>query len=139
MQRNNVGYLQCFLTNAEGKGRWSKLHRLVAIEHVPNPHNKPEVNHNDQDKTNCAASNLSWMTHKENIRHSFETGERIIRKGSQSKNAKLHETDIPVIRERLAQGEAIASIAKSYEVIYQLIYYIAKARRGNTLNRRTKQ
>lgn len=37
-------------------------HRLVAEVFIPNPLNLPEVNHKDEDKSNCSASNLEWCT-----------------------------------------------------------------------------
>jgi Mor family transcriptional regulator len=43
------------------------LHRLVAQTFIPNPENKPFVNHIDGNKSNYAASNLEWVTHAENM------------------------------------------------------------------------
>lgn len=43
------------------------LHRLVAEVFIPNPDNKPEVMHLDNNKLNCKISNLQWGTHAENI------------------------------------------------------------------------
>lgn len=50
------------------------LHRVIASVFIPNPGNKPEVNHIDCNKTNNAVSNLEWVTRKENACHAGEHG-----------------------------------------------------------------
>lgn len=47
------------------------VHRLVAIEWIPNPMNKAEVNHKDGNKSNNHVSNLEWNTKSENQYHSY--------------------------------------------------------------------
>lgn len=49
-----------------GKTLTKTLHRLLADAFIPNPDNKPFIDHIDTDKLNCAIENLRWVTSKEN-------------------------------------------------------------------------
>ena len=54
---------------SDGKYKDYMIHRLVAEAFIPNPGDKPEVNHLDGDKKNNIVSNLEWVTSKENTDH----------------------------------------------------------------------
>lgn len=76
--KHKKGYLYVSLTK-NGKGETFTLHRLVGKYFIPNPENKPEVNHlrNELgviDKTDNRAIVLEWATAKENINHAWENG-----------------------------------------------------------------
>lgn len=60
------GYLQVTLMTHSHKQHSKRVNRLVAMAWIPNPDNKPEVHHKDEDKTNNSVENLAWVTSKEN-------------------------------------------------------------------------
>lgn len=68
------GYARVCLRCRDGKRRDLYIHRLVAEKFVPNPQNKPVVNHKDCVRTNNMATNLEWCTVKENTRYSETSG-----------------------------------------------------------------
>lgn len=61
------GYLEVYLLDANKRHHTVFVHRAVALAWIPNPDNKPEVHHKDEDKTNNNISNLAWVTTKENV------------------------------------------------------------------------
>lgn len=64
---NCRGYRTIKLVNDDGIRINTSVHRLVARCYVPNPENKNEVDHIDNDKSNNHASNLRWCTRLENM------------------------------------------------------------------------
>ena len=82
---NNKGYLKVALYN-NGKCSFFQVHRLVAKAFIPNPENKPQVNHKNGVKTDNNVQNLEWVSCKENIIHAF----RVLGKKFPSRSGKNH-------------------------------------------------
>lgn len=66
--RNYNGYLRVNLYK-HGEYHQKCLHVLVALAFIPNPENKPEVNHINGKRHDCRAANLEWCTRAENQQH----------------------------------------------------------------------
>lgn len=65
---NKKGYLIADLT-VDGRKKHRQVHRLVAEAYIPNPGNKPQVNHKNGVKTDNRVDNLEWVTNYENHIH----------------------------------------------------------------------
>lgn len=62
---NRKGYLMVNLYKS-GVGKLIPIHRLIALTFIPNPENKPEIDHIDTNRKNNSIDNLRWCTRKEN-------------------------------------------------------------------------
>ena len=67
------GYLMIDLFH-NCKRTHARVNRLVAEAFIPNPDNKPEVNHKNGNKTDNRAENLEWYTKSENMVHAYRSG-----------------------------------------------------------------
>lgn len=77
---NKMGYPSVMLSK-NGKDKLCTLHRLLAKAFIPNPENKPEIDHINRDRSDFRLENLRWVTHKENYR----LNEHTLRKMSESR------------------------------------------------------
>lgn len=71
MVSDKDGYFSVFLYK-NGKVARRRVHRLVAKAFLPNPDNKPIVNHKDGNKQNNHVNNLEWATISENNKHAYK-------------------------------------------------------------------
>lgn len=105
------------------------VHRLVALAFIPNPKNKPCVNHLSGDKLDNSVKNLSWATHSEDKLHSHRVlkNDNGYKKGENHLNAKLTEKQVLEIRKLHETGKYVyKDLAKIFKVCRQHISYIVR-------------
>lgn len=102
-------------------GKSFKVHRLVASTFIPNPLNKLEVNHIDNNPGNNNISNLEWVTRSENIQHAVRQNRMI--NGERNWQAKLTEDDVRKIRKSILPTKELVKI---YNVHRRQIYRIKR-------------
>ena len=81
------------------------IHRLLAIQFIPNPENKRTVNHKDGNKLNNSLDNLEWATDSENISHAYSIGL------NNKKNKFLNEKDLKIYLDLFFEGNNLTKLA----------------------------
>lgn len=121
-QPNSKGYLRVQL-RWEGKHEVKFVHRLVAEAFVPNPENKPQVNHKDGNKQNNRADNLEWVDNSTNQRHGRALGLINSLKG-EANHSKLTEEQVKWIIKHYKKGDrefGRKALARKFGVSHQTI------------------
>lgn len=106
----NGYFFVCLMKNKTHRNEL--IHRLVAMAFLPNPLNAKVVNHIDGNKTNNKVSNLEWVTHSENQKHSARIGLR---------KTKLNIKTLEYIQDQILKGRSQQDIANELKVSQVLI------------------
>lgn len=104
-----------------------QVHRLVAEAFIPNPENKPQVNHKDGDKTNNNVSNLEWVTPSENQLHARKSGLKPDDTGTNSPNSNLTANQIQYCRTMYKPRDktyGCIALAKRFNISKSTMSYI---------------
>ena len=83
--KDKNGYVVVSLCK-NGKQKFFKVHRLLALAFIPNPENKTDVDHINGIRDDNRLENLRWLTHKENLNAFRSNPAAIITKGCITKN-----------------------------------------------------
>lgn len=84
----------------------NRVHRLVALAFMPNPENKPQINHINNNPSDNNIKNLEWCTPQENTAHSFKQG----------RTGKLSEEIHKEISQKYIDGYYQSQLARMYGI-----------------------
>jgi len=132
--RISLGYPSVTVSNNNFKKSFL-IHRLLAIYYIPNPENKPCVNHKNGIRHDHRLINLEWCTYSENTLHAFATGLKTISEelrvqnrlriqGSKNKFSKINEEDVCVIRDLHKKKLSTKEIGTLYGITATNVNYI---------------
>ena len=107
------GYCTVTLSNKNIR-KTKRIHRLVAQAFIPNPENKPCINHIDCNKQNNRVENLEWCYQEENEKHAYKNGLKF--KGEKHPNSKLKKNDVIKIKKLLKTNMLQTEIAKIFNI-----------------------
>lgn len=123
--RSCRGYCKVKLMDRRlGKFITLQVHRLVAIQFIPNPNNLPEVNHKDGNHSNNSVYNLEWCTAEYNRRHALDNN--LYKIEEDSPRAKLTKENVINIYKDYEVCKNKTTLAKKYNVSDALIGEIVR-------------
>lgn len=120
---DKYGYVKIDITlGNNNKHKKIAIHRAVAQLFIPNPENKPQVNHIDGNKSNNNVDNLEWVTAKENIFHSLNNS--LQPTGERCSFSKLSQKEVDYIRNNYKKRDKIfggKALAKKFNIDESII------------------
>lgn len=115
--KDRDGYSKVSVKRKDGTWTAKPVHILVAQTFIPNAENKKCVNHINGVRHDNRVDNLEWVTHKENVYHSFQVGKRKICKEI-PKKTKLTDFQISQI-DFLRNYYTLNQLSKLFNIEYQ--------------------
>lgn len=127
------GYMKTMIVNDQGEHKSVTVHSIVALAYYGERPLNYDINHIDGNKQNNHPSNLEYITHSANCKHSFDIGLQLPKKGILNGNSKLTDADVIEIRKVAANGGRYygrKKLAEKYGVSEAHIKDIVNVRRG---------
>lgn len=115
------------------KQRPHSIHRLLAMAFIPNPENKPTVNHKNSIRTDNRIDNLEWATYSENNKHAHEFGNQVIHYGESHPGSKLTYKQANEIRSKYRKYKVtMPMLSKEYNISVGAIQAILLGKTWNS-------
>ncbi len=111
-ERIDRAYYYTVRLSKNGKSYTKYVHRLLAENFLPNPFNKPHVNHINCLQLDNHLYNLEWVTHSENVSHAYREGS-ITKKTKQVVNIETGE-EFPNYKAAARRNNLNANTLKNY-------------------------
>lgn len=126
-QKNHRGYDRIQLYDDHGNFKIHSVHRIVASAFIPNPENKPQVNHINGVRNDNRVENLEWVTGSENMVHAIKTGLQKVVPSYLSKKAKFNLEDLSKIyKDYYVNNKRVKLIAIENEIQVSHCYSILR-------------
>jgi len=126
--KNRSNYCYVYHSDSNMKPRALSVHRLVARYFIPNPGNKEQVNHIDNDTQNNRVENLEWVTPQENADHKVKQGRQKTQRGEDYAGSVLTEKTVRLIKKELGTMTHM-ELAKKHNTNYSNIAHIKRGSR----------
>ena len=114
-QKTYKGYMRICLTKGGVKFNTS-VHRLISIAFIPNPLNKPQVNHKNGIKNDNKIENLEWCTNSENQIHAIKNNLIKHNVGEKHHMAKLSNAEVYNVRQLHKTGWTNKELAEDFNI-----------------------
>lgn len=107
-------------------GKTKYVHRLIAEEHIPNPHNFKTVNHINGNKLDNRIENLEWVSRRKNCEHARLNG---LTQSKLSGIVDLTKEQVLKIKQLRKEGNTYKSISNMFKRDSRTIWDICNNKR----------
>lgn len=132
LHKSHKGYLRVKMINGD-KHITTSIHRIMAKAFIPNPENKPQVNHINGIKTDNRIENLEWCTNQENQIHAIKNKLIKHNKGEKHHMSLFNNKQVLSIRSEYKECKNYSLLADKYNTSATVIMNLIKRKTYNNI------